>query len=253
MKLQKSVFLFSIVLACGVFFVGVTTVFAAEIDTDSDGLNDVEERTIYFTDYLNPDTDGDGYNDGLEIQYGYSPRHGGDKKLVEVDSDKDHLNDSWELKLGTGLLDPDSDNDLYLDGTEVAASYHPLDAESVKMEKLIAVDLTKQELTYSMDGIVLENFTISSGLPATPTPTGEFMVLDKVPSKTFGGNGFGFYYPNTKWNLHFTTDYWRYYIHGVYWHDNFGQPMSSGCVNVDYDRMERLYWWAQYGTKVAIH
>ena len=82
------------------------------------------------------------------------------------------------------------------------------------------------------------------------TPEGEFKILDKVPVKHYGGGDFD--YPNTKWNLHFTTDYWRYYIHGAYWHDNFGQQMSHGCVNVDYEHMEPLYWWTQYDTKVII-
>jgi lipoprotein-anchoring transpeptidase ErfK/SrfK len=53
--------------------------------------------------------------------------------------------------------------------------------------------------------------------------------------------------------MHFTTRYYRYWIHGAYWHDNFGQPMSHGCVNVDYENMEPLYDWSQVGTKVIIN
>ncbi|MFH0951427.1 MAG: L,D-transpeptidase, partial [bacterium] len=49
-----------------------------------------------------------------------------------------------------------------------------------------------------------------------------------------------------------TTGKYRYYIHGAYWHNNFGQPMSHGCVNVAYDNMEDLYWYAQIGTKVIV-
>ena len=83
-----------------------------------------------------------------------------------------------------------------------------------------------------------------------PTPVGSFTVLDKVPSKNYGGTNFS--YPNTKWNLHFTTQGLRYYIHGAYWHNKFGQPMSHGCVNVSYGNMERLYNFAQAGTSVEI-
>lgn len=43
------------------------------VDTDKDGLNDYEEINIYGTDYTNPDTDGDGYLDGLEVKNNYSP------------------------------------------------------------------------------------------------------------------------------------------------------------------------------------
>ena len=41
-------------------------------DTDNDGLNDVAED-YYKTDKNNPDTDGDSYLDGDEVQHGYNP------------------------------------------------------------------------------------------------------------------------------------------------------------------------------------
>lgn len=41
-------------------------------DTDEDGLSDIREREL-GTDPTNPDTDGDGYNDGEEVANGYSP------------------------------------------------------------------------------------------------------------------------------------------------------------------------------------
>ncbi len=219
-------------------------------DSDYDGLLDEDEINIYFTDPNDPDTDGDGFKDSLEIQYGYSPRHADGQKLIKVDSDNDYLNDAWELVLGTGLMNPDTDGDLFLDGTEVAAGYDPLDPEPIQLEKIIKVDLATQNLSYYFDGKLFDSFAISSGLANMPTPEGEFKILDKVPVKHYGGTGFD--YPNTKWNLHFTTQKYRYYIHGAYWHDNFGQPMSHGCVNVDYEHMEPLYWWAQYDTKVII-
>ena len=218
-------------------------------DSDQDGLSNIKEKTIYYTDPYNPDTDGDGYGDGLEIDNNYSPRHKG-KRLIEVDSDQDYLNDYWELVLGTDLMNPDSDNDLYLDGTEVAASHNPLSLETEKLEKLIKVNIAKQELEYFFDNKKLDSFLISSGLDGMNTPEGEFSVLDKVPRKHYGG--WNFDYPNTKWNLHFLTQKLRFYIHGAYWHNNFGQPMSHGCVNVSYQDMEPLYSFAQLGTKILI-
>jgi hypothetical protein len=50
-------------------------------DTDADGLNDRDEIYIYQTDALNPDTDGDTYLDGEEVQNGYNPKGPG-KLLV---------------------------------------------------------------------------------------------------------------------------------------------------------------------------
>ncbi|MFA6253103.1 MAG: L,D-transpeptidase family protein [Patescibacteria group bacterium] len=217
------------------------------VDTDNDSLTDEQELSIYFTDPKNPDTDGDGYLDGEEIKNGYSPLFADKKKLIQVDSDKDYLNDAWEIILGTGLMNPDSDGDKFLDGTEVAAGYDPLDPQLNKLPKLIKVNLAKQNLTYTFGEKTLGSFPISSGVKNLPTPKGNFAVLTKVPVKRYVGANYN--YPNTKWNLSFKNGY---YIHGAYWHNKFGQPMSHGCVNVAYENMEQLYWWAQVGTPIVI-
>lgn len=47
------------------------------IDTDQDGLNDNDEVLVYMTDPLMPDTDGDTFLDGQEVQNGYNPRGAG--------------------------------------------------------------------------------------------------------------------------------------------------------------------------------
>ena len=229
----------------------MTTPASAATDTDSDGLTDEQEINIYATDPNLTDTDADGYSDNQEIEHGYSPRFFV-KKMTEADSDQDYLPDAWELSLGTGIMEPDSDGDKYLDGTEVLAGFDPLNPDSsAKLEKLISVDLTKQQLSYSFGGKTLEKFLISGGLPGTTTPRGEFEVITKRDLVNYQGPNYD--YPNTKWNLRFAwSQGFSYYIHGAWWHNNFGEPQSHGCVNVSYDNMERLYEWAQVGTKIII-
>lgn len=228
------------------------TVLDAEggVDTDADGLTDTDERGLYATDPLMADTDSDSFSDGDEIKNGYSPHTGERVTLMDADTDKDYLSDAWEMLLGTGLSNPDSDGDKYLDGTEVAASYDPLNPERIQVEKRIEVSLGSQTLSYFFGDTLLGSFPISSGLSGTPTPRGEFSVLAKMPVKYYGGPGYSF--PNTKWNLHFTTGKARYFIHGAYWHNDFGKPKSHGCVNVSYKNMEPLYAWAQIGTRILI-
>lgn len=46
------------------------------IDTDNDGLEDFLEA-LYGTDANNPDTDGDGFKDGEEVDNGYNPKGSG--------------------------------------------------------------------------------------------------------------------------------------------------------------------------------
>ena len=70
------------------------------VDTDGDGLFDDDEIGIYGTDPNKADTDGDGMNDGDELAFW------GDN--WSEDSDNDGL---------VNLVDPDSDNDGYNDGT----------------------------------------------------------------------------------------------------------------------------------------
>jgi lipoprotein-anchoring transpeptidase ErfK/SrfK len=83
------------------------------------------------------------------------------------------------------------------------------------------------------------------------TPKGEYSVLAKVPVIDYKGANYD--YPGTKWNLRFKLQAkGNLYIHGAYWHHNFGHPMSHGCVNVSYADMEPLYGWADVGTQVTI-
>jgi L,D-transpeptidase catalytic domain len=224
---------------------------SADVDTDGDGLSDHYESCLSFTDPLNTDTDADGFSDKVELDTDYSPRFAG-KRLIEVDSDDDYLNDDWELKLGTGLMNPDSDGDLYLDGTEVAASFDPLSTEHRLLEKLIRISDKDLRLTYSMGGITLGSLPVSTGKRATPTPHGTFEVQSKIPVKRYLGPTWD--YPNTKYNLLFTRkNGYGYYIHSAYWHNKFGvSPVSGGCVNVRLSDMEPLYWWAQQGTTIVI-
>ncbi|MFA5317977.1 MAG: hypothetical protein WC323_00665 [Patescibacteria group bacterium] len=61
--------------------------FKAGIDTDGDGLTDVEENTVFVTDINKMDTDGDGYNDREEILNLYNPAGNGllaDSELVLI-------------------------------------------------------------------------------------------------------------------------------------------------------------------------
>jgi hypothetical protein len=42
-------------------------------DNDGDGLRNEDESNIYGTDPTNPDTDGDGFDDGFEVEKGMNP------------------------------------------------------------------------------------------------------------------------------------------------------------------------------------
>lgn len=202
----------------------------------------------------NVDTDGDGYNDVLELEHGYSPLHGEGKRLRDVDTDGDGAWDDWEMALGTDLMNPDTDGDGYSDGVEIMSGYDPNSPQPIRVPKRIEVSLADQRLIYKLGEVTLDTFLISSGLPHTPTPKGSFSVIKKRPTVLYRGAGYN--YPDTKWNLMFKhgSSGLNYYIHGAYWHDDFGTVKSAGCVNVRYEEgyMGRLYDWADIGTPILI-
>lgn len=63
-------------------FFGEKVIAAPVLDSDSDGLNDLQESK-FKTDPLNSDSDGDGHKDGLEIDWAYDPLSTSTKKLSQ--------------------------------------------------------------------------------------------------------------------------------------------------------------------------
>lgn len=85
----------------------------AGADVDNDQLTNAKEF-VYGTDPRNPDTDGDGFNDGAEVEQNYNPL--GEGKL---DTDRDKLTDTEEKNYRTNITVPDTDTDGLKDGEEV--------------------------------------------------------------------------------------------------------------------------------------
>jgi hypothetical protein len=103
---------------------------AAPLDGDGDGLTDEAETTIHGTNPTVWDTDGDGINDGDEIQAGtdpFTPNTGG---APAADSDSDGLPDAEETANGTDPFIADTDGDGWLDGNEVLLGSEPLNPGS---------------------------------------------------------------------------------------------------------------------------
>lgn len=129
----------------------------------------------------------------------------------------------------------------------------PVNASSTKR---IVVDRSEQKL-YAYEGDELfMSVAISTGIELTPTPRGTFAIFKKTPTRYMQGPllylAVSKYYdlPGVPWNLYFTQQ--GAVIHGAYWHDSFGSPYSSGCVNVSPLHARTLYEWAELGTTVTV-
>lgn len=114
--------------------------------------------------------------------------------------------------------------------------------------KWIDVDLSAQMLHAYEGDTAVASFWVSTGLPDTPTVTGQYYVYIKLPSTRMRGPGYDL--PNVPYTMYF---YKGYGIHGTYWHNNFGTPMSHGCVNMETSQAAWLYDWAYVGILVNVH
>lgn len=121
--------------------------------------------------------------------------------------------------------------------------------QSSSSNKHIYVDLAKQMLYAYDDQKLTLSFPVSTG-KWSPTPTGDFKIWVKLRyTRMSGGEGADFYdLPNVPYVMFFYNDEVSqsrgFSLHGAYWHNNFGHPMSHGCVNIKPENAEKIYYWA---------
>lgn len=149
------------------------------------------------------------------------------------------------------LTDP---NLLYV-GQELtipaAGLYSPSIADapspSTTVGKSIVVSTTQQRIFAYENGQLIHSYLVSTGLPDTPTVLGDFQVYVKYVATDMSGPDY--YLPQVPYTMYF---YEGYGIHGTYWHNSFGRPMSHGCVNLPTSEAEWFFNWAEVGTPVRV-
>ena len=127
-------------------------------------------------------------------------------------------------------------------------------AQIYTTDKLITVDTSAQILRAWEGGKVVFETPVSTGLPKSPTVKGTFKTYLKYPVQA---NMRGVSPYSGRYNLknvpHVMYFYQSYAIHGAYWHNIFGRPMSNGCVNVPLAAAEWLFNFAPLGTQVMVY
>ncbi len=121
--------------------------------------------------------------------------------------------------------------------------------------KEIVISISAQTLWAYEGAELVVSTLVSTGTAEvieTTTPIGYHSILTKYDVQTMEGTISNEYYrvedvPNVMY-----FDNLGNAIHGAYWHDNFGTPMSHGCVNVPLDIAAFLYAWAPIGTAVTV-
>lgn len=120
--------------------------------------------------------------------------------------------------------------------------------------RYIEISLASQKLWAYEGGRVINEMLISSGIAKYPTPTGDYYIQAKIVSTRmkheYGPNHPDNYdIPNVPYAMPFDGGYT---IHGAFWHNNFGYPMSHGCVNLSVPDSKWLFEWANFGESVHV-
>ncbi len=79
---------------------------ATAIDSDGDGISDLDERTLFNTDPDNPDTDEDGVIDGIEVMRGYNPADGASEANVMYESPRESIGLTYKDDLRVVRVSP---------------------------------------------------------------------------------------------------------------------------------------------------
>jgi hypothetical protein len=131
----------------------------------------------------------------------------------------------------------------------------PISPEIPYEDKRIEVSLARQMLTAFEKDQPVYGARISSGLSGKPvpegtqTPTGRFHITSKAPSKHMGGiqaSGApdSYILPGVPWTSFFIYET-GVAFHGTFWHNNFGAPMSHGCINMRNEDAKWLFRWVK--------
>lgn len=131
----------------------------------------------------------------------------------------------------------------------------PLNTDVPPEKKTILVNRTSQTVTAFEDGVEIFHTDVSTGIPydspgnkgpSTITPLGDFNVNIKMPVRHMGNGNitsdiFEYELPGVPWvSFFFKTGV---AFHGCYWHDNYGNEMSHGCVNMKPEEAKWLFRW----------
>jgi len=125
---------------------------------------------------------------------------------------------------------------------------------TINEAKWIDVDISEQRIRAYAGNQVVYTALVSTGREPNPTVIGQYRIWIKLRYDDMEGGskekGDYYYLEDVPYVMYF---YQGYGIHGTYWHNNFGTPMSHGCVNLTIADAAWFYNWAEVGTLVNTH
>jgi lipoprotein-anchoring transpeptidase ErfK/SrfK len=132
---------------------------------------------------------------------------------------------------------------------------HTIPPKGVTANRWIEVNLFEQTLSvYDNNRLVFATLA-STGVDPFWTRPGIFHIYVKKPTETMSGATAAdrsdyYYLEDVPWTMYFDE---ARALHGAYWHNKFGQPLSHGCVNLSVGDSHWLYDWANVGDTVYVY
>jgi lipoprotein-anchoring transpeptidase ErfK/SrfK len=143
--------------------------------------------------------------------------------------------------------------DEWLPETDVALTSSQLPGDAGEGTcRFIYVDLSTQTLRVYDECRLVFATLVSTGKQPGWTFPGRFAILARFPyiQLTPPEGSISVYYLEGVPN--FMTYYGDLGFHGAYWHDDFGSPVSHGCINMSPADAKWLSEWAWLGERVVI-
>ncbi|WP_314507856.1 L,D-transpeptidase family protein [uncultured Microbacterium sp.] len=126
--------------------------------------------------------------------------------------------------------------------------------EITTLFRRIEVNLSQQQAYLFENEQVVQSWYISSGKEGFASSTGNFRIRAKLATQNMGNRDLTkapyYFTPDVPWVMYYNGDE---ALHGAYWHDNFGNVMSHGCINMPVSAAAFVYTWAPMGTEVSVH
>lgn len=121
--------------------------------------------------------------------------------------------------------------------------------------RMVEVDLSEQMLYMKENGAVVDSWPISSGIADSPSTVGHHSVqshhrVQTMSSTSATDSYWNYEVPNVEWIMYYDGGE---ALHGVYWHNDFGNPRSHGCIGMPNWRAEIIYNWLPDGGDVWVH
>lgn len=128
------------------------------------------------------------------------------------------------------------------DGDATRVEVHPMPRGAEKSRgKWIHVRVSLGTLTLYEGARPIFSTLISPG-KLNPTPFGRFYIESKHHYSSMGSGRSAFWIADVPWTIYFKRPF---AIHATYWHEDFGQRKSGGCINVSPLDAKRVFDWVE--------